>query len=102
MVNEGDLPEDTVELHLYGFLRQSTGQPRLTVPLAPGDTVRGLLQRLARRVDARFADFDGHPAQEPTVAVIVLNGRTLAIPQDLGQVLKPGDRLFLIPPIDGG
>jgi molybdopterin converting factor small subunit len=102
VVNEGDLPEDTVEFHLYGFLRQSTGQPRLTVPLAPGDTVRRMLQRLARHVDARFADFDSDPAQEPTVAVIVLNGRTLRIPQNLDQVLKPGDRLYLIPPIDGG
>lgn len=70
--------------------------------LGPGTTLEGLFQHLAEAYDERFLDVCVRPLGEPSICVVILNGRTLQFPRDLERILEMGDVLHLIPPIAGG
>lgn len=91
-----------VHVHLFEDLRSRVGQARIDVLLEPGTTLEGLFHRLAAEVDERFMDVCVRPPGEPSICVVILNGRTLRLPHDLQRVLETGDELHLIPPIAGG
>ena len=56
------------------------------------------MHRLATEADERFMDVCGRPPGEPSICVVILNGRTLRLPRDLQREPKTGDELHLIPP----
>jgi molybdopterin converting factor small subunit len=94
--------EITVHVHLFDHLRDRIGQAELDLCVVEGISVRTLLQQLAQTHDGRFAQYNTGPTREPAIAVMILNGQTLRIPQDLDHELEAGDRLYLISPIAGG
>jgi len=72
----------TVEVRLAGLLTQYTACD--VIEAAPGRSVLATAAAI------------GIPRQRPFVAIV--NGRTC----DLTDILAPGDRLTLLPPIAGG
>jgi molybdopterin converting factor small subunit len=91
-----------VAVHAFGVLRMRTGQARIDARVEAGTTLEGLLRHLAEEYDEGFLDAVVRQPQEPTVNLMILNGRTLRLPRDLQLELETGDELYLIPPIAGG
>lgn len=87
---------------MFGGLRRRTGQARIDLQLKPGTTVSGMLRRLGEQYGEGFLDAVGGATGERSIAVVILNGRTLKLPQDLERQLVDGDEVHLIPPIAGG
>jgi molybdopterin converting factor small subunit len=79
-----------------------TGQARIDARVEAGTTLEGLFRHLAEEYDEGFLDAVVHQSEEPTVNLVILNGRTLRLPRDLQLELQTGDELYLIPPIAGG
>jgi len=91
-----------VAVHTFGMLRMRTGQARIDARLESGTTVEGLLRHLAEAYDEGFLDAVVRPTGERQISTLILNGRTLRLPQDLQLQVSTGDQLYLIPPIAGG
>ncbi len=91
-----------VRVHLFETLRGRVGRAQIEVTLQPGTTLEGLFHHMAAEVDEGFMDILVRPPGEPSICVVILNGRTLRFPRDLQRELEAGDELHLIPPIAGG
>jgi molybdopterin converting factor small subunit len=105
-----DATSEAVTIELHGFLAQrlaSLGRPRGTrrlveVPAAEGESVGGLLARLAAS-DERYALlYDSAAERLPEHVEAVLNNRVLDLQGGLEARLSPGDVLALLPAHAGG
>ena len=86
-----------------GKLGLGPGRARLVESLAPGDTIRSLLARLAQRVDG-FAEWVYDPADERVHehCTLLVNGRAFEGLGGLSRTLEPGDELTILPGFSGG
>jgi MoaD family protein len=91
-----------VTVHVFDELRECIGQARVEVELAPGGTVDTLLRQMAEDYGERFIDIHTSSQAGRGICVVILNRRSLSLPEDLVCTLNAGDELHLIPPIAGG
>ncbi len=88
-------------LKLFATLRDLVGAPAITVPFEEG-TVRELVQAIHAEhpvLAEKILDGDG---QLTGLVHIFVEGRNIEWLQGLDTRIKPGDELFLIPPVAGG
>lgn len=88
--NIAPAPPVTVEVLLFAGAAAAAGCRRLTQAVAPGTTVRALASLLTKRF----------PGLEPYAAVGLWAVNEEYAPPET--VLRPGDRVALIPPVSGG
>jgi len=79
------------------------GPLRMEVPIEEGESLRSLLNRLARQVE-HFdeAVFDPRSQSLSSEAAIVINDHVGNLPQGLETKLKDGDRILFLPILAGG
>lgn len=92
----------TVVVRVFGDLQVRMGQGTLKVHLEPGTTVECLLRHVLEPLDGQSLDFSGSFPGQPDFTVVILNGSTLNFPGDIEREIKHGDKLLLLPVIDGG
>ena len=104
----GSPPSGRVRLEYYSWLATELvgGEERgktLEVPLTEDQTVRSLLERLARE-SAAFErlvyDLEGRRIRE--YAALIVNGRAVELAGGLDSRLQDGDQLLLLPGFSGG
>lgn len=92
-----------VSFKVFGELATVSGQSELTVEVADGTDVRGLLDAVDRQTGRSVSTsvlFDTGTVL-PSLAVL-LNGNNILLGSGLKSSLKPGDRVTVMPMISGG
>lgn len=93
-----------IEVELTGQLRTAAGRTELVVPVEPGATLRGLLDRLAAATPALAPHLFAADGRLQPSLLVVVNGTAIAAAAADGEprLLKAGDRVGLMPPVAGG
>ena len=98
----------TVTVEVLSWLRtklghQETGKVVFTVEVAEGETVGGLMARLAADLPGfREHVYDASGQRVYEHVAVLLNGRALELAGGLAAPLRDGDRLVLLPGFAGG
>ncbi|MCZ7539907.1 MAG: MoaD family protein [Anaerolineae bacterium] len=94
--------EQMITVRLSASLRAAAGAKEVTVPCAPGTTVRALLYAIGA-ANAALAErlLDAQQDLNKGTQVLV-NGRHIDFLAGLETPLQPTDSVMLIPPVGGG
>ncbi len=82
--------------------KRSTGLETFSEGLAPDETLRSLLARLAARYEGLSDVFDATSGDLHPSVLVVLNDRVMTYPHNLDIKLRDKDSLGLLPEFAGG
>ena len=92
-----------IAIEVLGILRDLTGLRSLEPELPEGATVGEAVKALLSAAKPEAARFLVDASTGELVGChLVLNARSLRIPEELSKALTSGDRLVVIPPLAGG
>ncbi|MEW6082339.1 MAG: MoaD/ThiS family protein [Bacillota bacterium] len=93
-----------VEICFCGPFAERAGRDRLVVDLADGATISDLIKSIGERVEPAFneAFLERLGSGGALLRLLLHNGRHVCRPSGLLTRLSHGDRITLVPPMEGG
>jgi molybdopterin converting factor small subunit len=92
----------SVVIHYHGLLRRVTGLAQETLELAPGTTLRHLLQMLADEHEDRLREAPLTEGKSAWTQVVVFRNEALVGAEEGDTILAEGDEVGLFPRVSGG